>query len=113
MEKRSLRKQYKNSEISMGIYKITNNANSKVFIGGSLNLNARISRHKFELKFGSERNEDLLNDFKKFSAEEFSFEIVDRLKCKEEPGYDYSEDLAILTDLWKEKLLNSGLELYN
>jgi hypothetical protein len=113
MEKRSLKKQYKNSEIPMGVYKITNQTNGKIFIGGSKNLVARISRHKFELKFGSEGNKELLNDYQNLGEDKFSFEILDRLKYKDDPDYDYSEDLETLTELWKEKLLSTGLKLYN
>ena len=113
MEKQELKKQYKNTEIPMGVYKITNHANGKIFIGGSKNINARISRHKFELKYGSESNKDLLSDFRKYGEEKFSFEIIDRLKYKEEPGYDYSEDLETLTELWISKLIESNFHLYN
>ncbi len=113
MEKQELKKKYKNSEIPMGIYKITNLANGKIFVGSSRNLDARINRHKFELKFGSESNKELLNDIKQFGEKSFEFEIIDLLKYKDEPDYDYTEDLETLEELWKEKIKSLGKQVYN
>ena len=88
----------------MGVYQIKNLVNGKIFIGSAKNIPGRINRHKFELKFGSEGIKELLDDYKKYGEENFSFEILDQLKPKDDPLYNYSEDIKVLEELWIEKL---------
>lgn len=113
IDKTELKKQYKQTAVPMGIYKITNLTNGKFFIGQSKNLPGRINRHKFALKFGSEEIADLQSDFRKYGEENFTFEILDYLKPKDEPGYDYTEDLECLLQLWLEKLQPYNEKGYN
>lgn len=113
MDKSEIKKQYKSAPPVMGIYRITNLVNKKIFIGSSRNLPGRINRHKFELKFGSEQITGLLDDYKKFGEENFSFEIIDKLEPKEESGYDPRGDLAELEHLWIEQLQPFGERGYN
>lgn len=113
MDKKEMKKQFKSAEIPMGIYRITNLVNNKIFIGSSLNLPGRISRHKFELKFGSDQIKELQEDYNKFGEEKLVFEIIDTLKPKDEPGYNPKEDITTLEELWIEKLQPFGDKGYN
>lgn len=45
-----------------GIYKITNNANGKVYIGQSQNIYARRKQHLTELAHGKHPNRDMQAD---------------------------------------------------
>lgn len=113
MDKKELKKQFKTAEIPMGVYRITSRANNKIFIGSAANINGRISRHKFELKFGSEQITELLEDYKKYGEANFEFEILDTIKPKDEPSYNPKEDLETLEALWIEKLQPFGEKGYN
>ena len=113
IDKTELKKQYKQTTVPMGIYKITNLANGKIFVGLGKNLAGRINRHKFALKFGSEEIKELQSDFNKYGEENFKFEEIDYLKPKDEPGYDYTEDLECLLQLWLEKLQPYNDKGYN
>ncbi len=113
MDKSELKRHYKDNPPDMGVYQIKNLANNKILIGSHKNLLSRINRHKFELKFGSEGNKGLLEDYKKYGENNFSFEIIDVLKPKDDPDYDYTEDLQVLEELWKEKLNPYGNNGYN
>lgn len=104
MDKAEIKKNYKISLTPMGVYQIKNLVTGKIFIGGSKNLQARINRHKFELKFGSEAIKELQEDYNKYGEENFTFEIIDELKPKDEPGINYKEDIEVLEQLWLEKL---------
>lgn len=113
IDKKELRKNYKQTPTAMGVYQIKNLITGKIFIGSSKNLPGRINRHKFQLKFGGEDIIELAEDYKKYGEENFSFDIIDQLKPKDEPGYDYTEDLEVLEELWKEKLQPYGDNGYN
>ncbi len=113
VDKKELKKNYKQTLMPMGVYQIKNLVNGKIFIGSAKNIPGRINRHKFELKFGSEGIKDLLEDYKKYGEENFSFEILDQLKPKDDPLYNYTEDIKILEELWIEKLQPFGEKGYN
>jgi len=113
INKSEIKKNYKESLTPMGVYQIKNLVNGKIFIGSTKNLPARINRHKFELKFGSEGITELQNDYNKYGEGNFSFEIIDELKPKDEPGYNYTEDIAVLEQLWVEKLQPFSEKGYN
>ncbi len=104
MDKAEIKKNYKISLTLMGVYQIKNLVNGKIYISSSKNLQARINRHKFELKFGSEGIKELQDDYNKYGEQNFTFEIIDVLKPKDEPGINYKEDIEVLEQLWIEKL---------
>jgi len=112
-DKNTLKKQYLQNPPPMGVYKITNLVNGKIFIGSNLNVNGRINRHKFALENGSEEIKELLEDYKKYGEANIVFEIIDTLKPKDEPGINYKEELITLEELWKEKLQPYGDRGYN
>ncbi len=96
-----------------GIFIIKNNMNNKVFIGGSLNVNAFIKRHRTELKIGSHRNIELQKDYKKFGDENFTFDVLESIEQNKDPLFDYNDDVGVLLDLWYEKLMPFGDNGYN
>lgn len=48
MDKRALKREYKESEIPMGIYRIWNKRNDRSLVGSSLNLPATLNRSNGE-----------------------------------------------------------------
>jgi group I intron endonuclease len=104
MNKKDLINKYKQTIQPMGIFQIKNLKNGKVFIQSAWDVRAKINSHRFQLKNGSHRNEALQKDFNEFGEENFSFEVLDYLKPKEDLNYDYTEDLKILEAMWQEKL---------
>lgn len=113
IDKNALKKQYIQNPPPMGVYKITNKANGKIFIGSHLNVNGRINRHKFALENGFEEIKELLEDYKIFGEANIVFEVIDILKPKDEPGTNYPEELITLEELWQEKLQPYGDKGYN
>ena len=83
MDRSEAKKNYKQSNRSMGIYRIRNTQNGKSYVGFSLELQAKINRHKAELIFGSHRNSELLNEWKAFGESSFEFEVLDELDFDE------------------------------
>lgn len=113
INKSEIKNNYKRTLRPMGVYQVRNLVNGKIFVGSSLNLPGRINRHKFELNVGSENIKELQEDYNKFGEENFSFEIIDELKPKEDPEYNYKEDVAVLEQLWIEKLQPFAEKGYN
>jgi hypothetical protein len=113
IDKKEIRRQYKGTIQPMGVYRITNLANGRIFVESSKNLNAISNRNLFQLRGGLHVNEGLQKDFKQYGESSFAFEVVDRLDPKEGLDYDYSRDLKALEDIWLEKLQPYGDRGYN
>ncbi|NCQ16870.1 MAG: LuxR family transcriptional regulator [Ignavibacteria bacterium CG_4_8_14_3_um_filter_37_9] len=113
IDKKELKKQYKQSLPRMGIYRIKNVVNGKIFLGSSLNLHGKSNSFKFQLKSGLHVNSELQRDFNQFGEENFVFEIVDTLEPKEDISYNYSDDLKVFLEMWMENLQPYGELGYN
>src|SRR5262249_14302966 len=110
---KDLKREYKLNHRPMGVYQIRNIVNDKVLVGSTLNLPGIFNRYKLQLKMGNHPNAALQAEWNEFGAESFVFEILDELTPRENPGYDYHEDLTSLEDLWLEKLEPYGERGYN
>lgn len=61
----------------IGIYKITNLKNNKVYIGSSQDLKARLRCHRHQLKKNIHGNTHLQYSYNKYGVEAFRFEIIE------------------------------------
>lgn len=113
MDKKEIKKQYKQTLQPMGVYQIKNLKNGKIFIGSSKNLPGKINSQKFQLNLGSHMNEQLQKDYTSLGADNFHFEVLDYLELKEDKDYDYTEDLEVLKEMWIEKLSTNYPNGYN
>lgn len=104
IDKKELKKQYKQTLPLMGIYRIKNLVNGKIFLGSSLNLQGKSNSFTFQLRSGLHVNSELQKDFNQFGEENFVFEIVDTLEPQEDLTYNYSNDLKVFLEMWMEKL---------
>lgn len=62
-----------------GIYSITNLVNNKKYIGQSINIHDRWTRHKYQLNTNSHDNIVLQRAWNKYGKNSFKFEII--LEC--------------------------------
>ena len=97
----------------MGVFLIRNEVDDKVLIAAGLNLPGTINRHKIQLHHGIHPNKRLQQDWNEFGSNNFSFEIVDELAPRDEPGINYQEELDRLEDFWMERLQPYKREGYN
>jgi predicted transcriptional regulator len=115
--KRELKRQFKETEIPMGVFQIKNLKNGKIYLEPSTNLTARMNRRRAELKMGTPfaliKTGELQNDWNKYGEENFSFEIVDKLKIKEDEPLDPQKEVKTLFELWLDKLQPYGEKGYN
>ncbi|MDD5424150.1 MAG: GIY-YIG nuclease family protein [Candidatus Omnitrophica bacterium] len=113
MNKKEIIDKYKQTVQPLGVYQIKNIKNGKIYIGSAKDLRGRINRYRFQLENGSHSNEGMQKDYNEIGAEGFSFVVLDNLKPKEDPNYDYTEDLKVLEEIWLDKLQPYGEKGYN
>lgn len=61
----------------IGIYKIENKINGKIYIGQSIDINRRLKEHKNSLRNNKHINNHLQYAFNKYGEDNFIFEIID------------------------------------
>lgn len=64
----------------IGVYKITNTINGKVYIGQSVNIDGRFRQHKKLLRDNNHINYLLQDDWNIYGEDAFTFEVVQ--KCR-------------------------------
>lgn len=109
----------RNSIIYSGIYKITNKANGKIYIGSSKNITYRWRQHLNELCMGTHHNGKLQLDFNKYGIGNFTFEIIefvsnlDRLLEREQYHINknncYSEDVGYNVAIAKKTKIKNNV----
>ncbi len=67
----------------IGIYKIINTSNNKIYIGSSSNLKKRKSNHFHYLKNNKHPNKHLQSSYNKYGNEYFIFEIIEECIIKD------------------------------
>lgn len=113
MDKRALKREYKEAPPPAGVYRVVNTANGRSLVGSSLNVQAILNRHRAELRAGGHRNKELQRDWNAVGEESFAFEVLDTLAPRDVPGYDARAELRVLEDLWLERLEPYGERGYN
>lgn len=111
--RRVLVRQYKESRPPAGVFTLANQTNGRVYVGGSLNLDGAMNRMRFELNLRSHRNKPLQQDWIAHGADRFSFAVVDRIKERDDPLFDYRAELDSLLALWREEIPCYGDSGYN
>ncbi|MBP1924720.1 hypothetical protein J2Z76_000573 [Sedimentibacter acidaminivorans] len=106
--KRELKEKYKQMKQEMGIYIVRCNSNGKCYIGSTPNLKGKINSTRFSLELGSHPNKELQKEVQSIGKDAFTIEVLDILEYdKDETKTDYTEDLEILKEIWKDKISGS------
>jgi group I intron endonuclease len=110
---KTLKRDYLEKPQFAGVYRIKNEKTGKIFIGSSVNVEARINRHKAEFAFGSEKIPGLLDDWKRYGDENITFEVLEVLDDDYESPSELKEYLVLLEKMWIEKCNPFGDKGYN
>jgi hypothetical protein len=111
--KQEIKREYKERKKSAGVFQVKNIANGKVLLGSSLNLEGPLNGHKFMLKTGNHRNEELQKDWNAFGEDNFVFEILEEVKVKDDLNFNLEDELTLLELIWIEKLQPFSERGYN
>ncbi|MDZ7623443.1 MAG: GIY-YIG nuclease family protein [Ignavibacteriaceae bacterium] len=113
INKKEIKKEYKNQKHPAGLYAAKNKPDNKMFIGTSINLPAKIRGITFELELGSHAYRDLADDYKRLGKEQFDIFILDQIEVKDETDRELRAELETLEVMWIEKLKSEGVSFYN
>ncbi len=111
--RKELREEFRLIKYRMGVFRITNQVNGKVFIGSSVDLVAIWHAQKFQLNAGIHSNEQLQKDWNLFGQEAFSYDILEELCQKEGETLDIGSELSALEALVTEELQPYDEKGYN
>lgn len=98
LDRKQIKREYKEKKHPMGIYKVTNKVNGKIFIRKSKDINASANRFEFGKRINKCLENELKEDFEKYGADNFCFEIEVELKEKNDPDFDAAKELERLEE---------------
>lgn len=107
--RRELARQYKQAFPCMGIYAVRCEAAGLLRVGSSRNAEGALNRVRFELLRGAHRDKALQQAWCRHGADTFRFEVIDRVKERDDPAFDYDAELASLLELWQAELLPAAV----
>ena len=99
-----LKKQYRDTPPAMGVYTIRSLSSACVIVEASMNVQAAMNRARFELERKAHRNKQLQQDWSAFGPDGCRFDIIDLVKPRDDPAFDYKAELAGLLAMWREEL---------
>jgi hypothetical protein len=108
LDKAAAKKEYRQTRQPMGVYRVRNLQNGKSYIGFATNLQARLNRLKFELKYGIHVNAELLGEWRSFGESAFEIEVLDVLDHSEKKTENDTEALQVLAEMWVRDLEKTG-----
>jgi hypothetical protein len=95
----------------MGVYRIENTANGKVFLAKSTHLDGAIERDKRWLSMGGHNNRGLQQDWTTYGPDAFRFEVLEVIEPTDEPR-DWALEVSVLYACWMEELAPHGARGY-
>jgi hypothetical protein len=104
MDRKEMARRYKETPRPAGVFRVTHTPSGRTLLGSSKDAPAMLNRIQAELRTRGHRNKKLQADWDAGGPDAFEFEILDLLSPKETAGYDPSEDLVALEELWRDKL---------
>ncbi|WP_139488587.1 GIY-YIG nuclease family protein [Brevibacillus dissolubilis] len=114
MQKRKqIKMDYKMTHRPTGVFQIKNLANGKIFLNTSTNLDLVYNRHLFQLKLGGHPNKELQADYNQFGAESFAFEVLEKVKPRDDVQDEYKAELKDMEAKWLEQLQPYGEKGYH
>jgi len=109
--KKELKEAYKQSKPTMGVFQIRNKVSGKVFIDSAVDIAGKQNRHQAELKFGNHRIQELQRDWKTLGAENFVFEVLEKLE-PQEGVTNYIDEVKELKEMVTAELKLSPAQIY-
>jgi hypothetical protein len=95
---------YKQSFPPLGIYAVRCEAAGLLRLGASRNVDGMLNRIRFELATGLQRDAQLSQAWARHGEQAFCFEVLDRVRQRADPDFDYEAELQALLALWQAEL---------
>jgi hypothetical protein len=111
--KKEIKDEYKTKKFKIGVFQIRNTVNGKIYLDGSLDLDAIWNRSRMELNFGTHGNSELQKEWKEFGEANFKYEILSEIEQKDEIKIDYNKEVKQLTEMFIDELKPFADKGYN
>lgn len=102
--RRALARSARDAFPAMGVYAIRNCATGHVRVQSSRNVPGAINRLTFELRQGSHRDRGLQSLWNARGAEGVAMEVLELVRERDDPAFDYDAELALLEALYRADL---------
>lgn len=101
--RRALARQARDAFPPMGVYAVRDALTGQVRVGSSRDVHARLNRVRFELRLGSHPDRALQAAWRQDPAR-LSFDVLELVRERSDPAFDYREELGLLEQLHREQL---------
>ncbi len=103
--KKALKAQYKNRTVVGGVFCIRCAPANEVWLRATTNMQGDKNRFAFSVSTNFHPEPCMAGAWVRHGAEAFSFEVLETLKKKDtQTDREFAEDVAVLLQLWTEKL---------
>jgi hypothetical protein len=109
--RKELQEEYKEMKTYMGVIKITNNANGKIFVSAFPNLKNKWLTLRAQLDMGRHPNSHLQRDWKEYGSDYFTYEILEEKATND--VNDVRWEVKQIEKIWLEELQPYGDRGYN
>jgi hypothetical protein len=109
----AIKRAYKETPRRAGVFQIKNTVTRKALLGSSTNLHGPLNKHRFMLSIGRHDNKALQDDWNRLGPEAFVFEVLQAIEPSDDPLFSLEDELALLEQIWLEKLHPFGAQGYN
>ncbi len=92
----------------MGVFRVRNIKTGRSLVASSVDLPSMLNRQRFQLEMGGHANKQLQADWNELGPDAFEITVLDELEPAEDPSRDPKEDLAMLVEMWRDKLVAAG-----
>lgn len=107
-QRRAAARQARDAFPPMGVYAIRDRESGRVLLGSSRNVHAALNRARFELRMRSHSNRALQADWDRSGPERFTFEVLELVKERTEPDFDYLGELKALEEFHRAALADAA-----
>lgn len=102
--RRDLSRRARDAFPPMGIYAIRDRLSGRSRVFSSRNVPGAINRIRFELRLGSHPDKALQSAWREGGPQRVSIEIIELLKERADPLFDYAQELRLLERLHGDEL---------
>lgn len=102
-DRRQRARQARDAFPAMGIYAIRDTASGWARVGSSRNVVGTLNRIQFELRMGTHLDRSLQARWRS-NPSCLVFEVLERVKERSDPDFDYAAELALLEELHRAEL---------
>lgn len=106
-DRRRAARQARDAFPPMGVYAIRNEANGAVHVGSSRNVHGTLNRIRFELRLGTHPHKALQAEWKR-DPSTLRFEVLELVKERSDPAFDYVAELKALEEIHRFELCEGG-----